>query len=93
MLVVADGAFAIAPAWDDRDGADVAGQAAEPIGIVALVTKQVAHAPSAFEEGGRGIQVADVAGCEHQRIGAAGDVGECVDLDRPAAARAAERLC
>ncbi len=40
----------------------------------------------------RGLHVADVAGRQHQRIGAADDVGQCVDLGRPAPAEAADGM-
>ena len=50
------------------------------------------RAPHADEQLGRGSHVGDVAGCYHQRERAANDVGEGVDLRRPAAARAADRL-
>lgn len=61
--------------------------------VIALVTEQVAHAPGTFEEGGRGLYVANVAGRQHQRIRTADDVGERVDLSGPATAGTADRLC
>ena len=35
LLVVADGALAVAPARDDWNGAGITGQAAQPVGVVA----------------------------------------------------------
>jgi hypothetical protein len=93
LLVVADGALAVAPARDDGNGAGVADRAAQAVGVVTLVGEQLKHAAGTFEECWRGLHVADVAGSQHQRIGATDDVGERVDLGRPAAARAADRLC
>lgn len=60
--------------------------------IIALVAEQVAHTPGVFEKRGCCRHVADVAGRQHQRVGAADDVDERVDLGRPASARAADRL-
>lgn len=59
---------------------------------MAFVSKEVAHAPGPFEERRRSFHIADVAGRQHQRIGAADNVGERVDLGRPSAARATDRL-
>ena len=92
LLVVADRAFAVAPARNDGCRPGVAERAAQSIGVIALVGQHVAHAPGPLEESGCGLHVADVAGRQHQRIGAADDVGERVDLGRPAAARAIDRL-
>jgi hypothetical protein len=63
-----DGAVAVAVAWDDVDSSRIAQRAAQLVGIVAVVAKQVAHAPGAFEEGGCRLHVANVAGGQHQRI-------------------------
>jgi hypothetical protein len=64
--VVADGAFAVAPTWDYRNGASLACQARQLVGVVALVAEQVAYMPGAFEKGQRDPHV-DVAGRQHQR--------------------------
>ena len=92
LAVVADGPLAVAPTRDDRCGPDLTQRATQPVGVVAFVAQQVAHPPGARDQGGRGGHVADVAGRQHQCIRAADDVGERVDLGRPAAARATDRL-
>jgi hypothetical protein len=45
-----------------------------------------------FEEGGRGLDVADISRRQHQRVGAADDVGERMDLCGPAAPGPPDRL-
>lgn len=50
LLVIADGAFAVAPAGDDGRGAGIPSQAAQTVGVVAFVAEQVAHAPGPSEE-------------------------------------------
>ena len=77
---------------DDRNSACVAQRASQLVSVIAFVGKQVAHAASALKKGGRGLDVIDVARRQHQRMGATDDVGERVDLGRPATTRAADRL-
>lgn len=45
-----------------------------------------------FEEGGRGLDVADVARRQHQRVVTANDVGERLNLCGPAAPGPPDRL-
>lgn len=49
FLVVADDVFVIASVCYERNSIDLACQATQPFGIIALVAKEVAHAPGAFE--------------------------------------------
>ena len=92
LLIIVDGALAIAPAGDDRTGAILAQGLAQAVGIVAFVAKQVAHSACTFEQRRCGLHVADIAGGQHQRVGPAQHVGQGVDLGCPAAARTADRL-
>lgn len=69
VLVVADGAFAVASTGDDRNGSSVAKRAAQQVGIIALVGEQVSHAGCSLEQGRCGLHVTDVASRQHQRIG------------------------
>lgn len=85
LFVVADGSLPVAASRDDRDSASLTEQTAQAVGIVALVAEQLTHATGAFEEGGRGFDIADVARRQHQRIGTADDVDEGIDLRCPAA--------
>ncbi len=70
----------------------IAQRAPQPVSIAAFVAEQVAHAPGAFEKRGCCLDVADIAGRQHQRIRAPDDVGEYMDLGGPATTRAADRL-
>lgn len=92
LLVIADGAFAVPPAWNDGNGTRLPQRASQMIGIITFVGAQIAHASGAFEKRGRGLDVADVAGGERQCVRAADDVSERVDLRGPAAARTTDRL-
>lgn len=92
LLIVADGALAIAATGNDGSGALVAQGLAQTVGIIALVAKQIAHAARAFEQRRGGLHVADIAGGQKQRIGSAEHIGQGMDLGCPAAARATDRL-
>lgn len=92
LLIVADCAFAVAAARDHGCCSCLAERAAQVVGIVAFITQQVAHGPRALEQRGGGRHIADVAGCQRQRVGTADDIGECVDFGCPAASRTADRL-
>ena len=59
---------------------------------IALVGKQVTHATSTFEKRGRCLHIADIAGRQHQVVGTTDDIGERMDLGRPATARSTDRL-
>ena len=92
LLIVSDCAFAVAATGNDGAGAKVAQGLAQAVGIVALVAEQVSHTPRAFEQRRRGLYVADIAGGQHQRVGAAQHIGQGMDLGCPAAARTTDRL-
>ena len=92
VLVVADCAFAVSSPRNDGNHSCVTGRAAQPVGIIAFVGEKITHSVSTFEERGRCFYVADVASGQHQRIGAADDIGERMDLGRPATARPTDRL-
>lgn len=64
---------------------------AHAVGIVAFVAEQVLHSTAAFEKGGRGFDVADVARCQHQCIGT-DDIGERMGLHGPTAPGTPDRL-
>ena len=92
VLVLADGTFAIASSGNDRNGSGVTEQTAAPVGVVALVSKEITYSARPLEKRGRCLHIADIAGRQHQRIGAADDIGERMDLGRPAAARSTDCL-
>lgn len=92
FAVIADRALAARSSGDDGHGPGLAQRAPERVSIIAFVAENVASAAHAGEQLGRSGHVGDVAGREHQRERAADDVGECVDLGRPTAARATDRL-
>lgn len=71
LLIVTNGSLGIAPAEDDRDDAGITEYPTQLVGIAAFAGEQVTHAPRALEKRGRSFHVADVAGRELQRIGAA----------------------
>lgn len=90
--VVEDLAFAVGSTGDDGDGSCFSQRSAQGVGVVALVGQDVASPGRAGEQGRGDGDVRDVAGREDQGKGAAGDVGEGVDLARLAAARRADTL-
>jgi len=92
LLIVADDALAIAPAGDDGTGAVLTQCFAQAVGVVAFVAEQVAHTARAFQQRRRSLDVADIAGGQHQGIGPAEHVGQGMDLGCPAATRTADRL-
>nr|KIS29467.1 hypothetical protein TQ38_28430 [Novosphingobium sp. P6W] len=92
ILVVAGGALAVAATRDDPDSACITQQAPKLVGIIAVISQQLAHASGALEKRGRSSDLAHVAGGEHQRIGEADDVGKRVDFRGPATRQAADRL-
>jgi hypothetical protein len=55
LLVVADGAFAVAASRDDGRGTCLAQRTAEAIGVVSFVAQQVSHTPGAFEQAGAAL--------------------------------------
>ena len=67
-------------------------QAAQMIGVVALVGDQPADWSGTIEERGGDRDVVDIARCQHQDARPALIVGQRVELARPAAARGADRL-
>lgn len=90
LSVLANVSLPVTAYKNDGDAVCLAERTAPTIGIEAFVTEQVSHATGVFEEGRRGLDVADVTCRQHQRIGAADDVGERMDRcgpgwDRPIA--------
>jgi len=58
ILVVMDGAFAVAATGDDRNSACITQRAPQLVDIIALISQHVAHAPGALEKRWRGFDVA-----------------------------------
>lgn len=92
LLIVADGAFSVSSAGNDRAGAVFAQGLAEAVGVIALVAEQVSHTTGALEQRRGSFHVADIACCQHQGIGPTQDIGQGMDLGCPAAAGATDRL-
>lgn len=90
--VVAHGPIAVRPAGDDGRGTRLAERTPEEVGVIVFVRKDVADTAHTGEQLGRGIHIGTVAGRQKERIQAANDIDERVDLRGPAAARAADRL-
>ena len=78
LAIVADGAFAACSTRDDGYRPGLAERTAKRIGVVAFVGEHVVGAAHAGEQRGCSSYVGDIAGCEHQREGAADDIREGV---------------
>ena len=93
MLVQPDLALAGAGAGNDDADALLAQVLEQPVGVVALVGDEPAHAAGRLvQHGGGGLHVAGVAGGETDDAGAADHIGEDVDLGGRTRPRRADGL-
>lgn len=90
--VVTDGPLAVGAAGDDGHRSGFAERASERVGIIAFIGHKIPGAAHAGEQFGRDLYIGHVAGRQEERIRAADDIGERVDLCGPATARAADPL-
>jgi hypothetical protein len=79
-------------AGDDRGGAALGEEAAQVVGVIALVADQFARRCDSRDQRGGGGDVGDVAAGQQDRVRAALLVAERMDLGGAPAARAADRL-